>query len=369
MESLPVEILQPIFFLSNYNIALLQASPRIATRLSSEYVYKATCGHYLTGVLEDRVAQTVAQTFMFASRWMTWSFFKTWHSDFYGPIGCLCGSTCLQGCFDPQWPPDFEQATNMVFSRSHLPRLAFVKARIPKKLLCGPWFPDKVQYLAFLLWITSMTVDWNDAETRQVAVDGRLQAIREGSLEAVELFNHNRRLGRNADLTHVGYAVFEGGCNRSIVYDTMHTASTWNPTASWECPELDNWCEGRITLGDPKGQWLKIKLEELRATSHPGKVHQGPELGYKRLPGGELHSETGNYDGGTDDQLIVKQLKWNQVSNTFTLSPFCRTSSSPFFMSYRSFRDVHAHVRGPFNQGLNAWQICCECAIESLVTM
>lgn len=320
-----MEILQPIFFLSGHNIALLQASPRVAARLSSSYVYRSTCHHYLTGMLEDRVAQTAAQTFIFASKWMTWSLFKTFISDAYGSTGCLCGLTCLQGCFDPQWPPDFEYATNMVFSRSHLPRLAFVKARIPKKLLSGPWSPDKVQFLRFLLWTTSMTVDWKDNETRKVAIEGRLQALREGNPEAVELFNHNRRLGRSADLFHVRYAVIQCGCNRSIVYDTLLTASTWGTASSWECSELDDWCQDRIALGDPKGQWLKIKLEELRDTDHPGKLFLGSEPGNKRLLGGELNSETGDYDGGEDDQLVVKRLKWNQVSLFF----FCSVSPQP----------------------------------------
>lgn len=336
MENLPVEILQPIFFLADHNIALLQASHQIAAKLSSEYVYKPACRYYLTGVLEDRAAQTAAQTVIFASKWMTWSFFKKWISDFYGPIGCLCGMTIQGGCFDPQWPPDFEHATRMVFSRSHLPRIAFIKARIPKKLLCGPWSSSKVQFLEFLLWMTSMTVDWHDPETRQVAIDGRMQAFRDGNLEAVELFNHNRRLGRNATLSHVRYAVLKGGCNRSIVYDTMLAASTWGNATSWECSELDNWCESQISSGDPKGRWLKTKLEELRVTSHPGKEYQGSDIGYKRMPGGELNSEIGNYDGGVDDQLIINQLKWNQVSYFHFLSTFCRTITSviPLSLSY-----------------------------------
>jgi hypothetical protein len=315
IESLPVELLQPIFFNSGHNVALLQASDRLAVKLSSDYVYNSTCSYYLTGILEDRAAQTAAQTYIFASKWMTWAFLKSWILRAYEHKGCLCGLTPNEGCFDAQWPPKFEKVTDMVFSRSHLPRFAFVKARIPRKLLGGPWTSDKVQFLEFLLWTTSMTVEWSNAEVRQIAIEGRLQATRERNLEAVELFNHNRRLGKFATLSMVVSAVIESNCDRSIVYDTMLAASTWGSVTSWDCAELDQWCIDRIENSDPKGQWLKTKLEELRSPTRPGKVYQGDGIGYKRLPGGELNSEAGDYDGGEDDRLVVKQHKWNQVSD------------------------------------------------------
>jgi hypothetical protein len=306
IEKLPVELLQPIFFSSGHNIALLQASDRIAARLSSDYVYHATCCRYLKDVLDDRIIQTAAQTYIFARRWMTWAFFKSWIVRAYASSGCLCGLTPDQGCFDAQWPPNFENATEMVFSRSHLPRLAFVKARIPRKLLRGPWTLDKVQFLQFLLWITSMSVDWQDMDVRKTAIAGRLQAIKERNVEAVELFNHNRRLGKVADLSLVRFAVLECGCNRSIVYDLLFTATMWGTVTLWDCAELDTWCQERIKANDPKGKWLDIKLKELRIHRPPGKIY---------LPGNRLDSKAGDYDGSADDQLVVKQHKWNQVSN------------------------------------------------------
>jgi hypothetical protein len=315
IECLPVELLQPIFIDSDYNVALLQASSRIGARLSSDYVYNATCAHYLDGVLEDRRAQSAAQTYIFASKWMTWAFLQSSVIRIYERNGCLCGLTADTGCFDAQWPPNFENATEMVFSRSHLPRIAFIRGRLPKKLLHGPWTPDKTQFLQFLLWITSMTVDWSDSEARQIAIEGRQQAIRESNLDAVALFNHNRRLGKVATLPLVRYAVIEGGCNRSIVYDTMSIASMGDSRLLWDCDELDKWCEDRIAARDPKGAWLKTKLEELRTPSRPGKEWQDDGIGYKRLFGGEFNSDAGNYDGGVDDQLVVKNRKWNQVSH------------------------------------------------------
>ncbi|KAI9866912.1 MAG: hypothetical protein M1823_009144, partial [Watsoniomyces obsoletus] len=92
----------------------------------------------------------------------------------------------------------------------------------------------------------------------------------------------------------------------------MYAAQRWGSGISWECVELDAWCAQRMKNGDPKGLWLKTKLEELRAPSRPGKVYQGASIGYKHLPGGELDPVAGDYDGGVNDRLCVKQDKWNQ---------------------------------------------------------
>ena len=223
IERLPTELLQQIYTGSEYNIALLRASPYIATRFSSEYIYNAICDYYLTEVHGERKKQSEAQTYIFASKWMTWSFFKSWCLRRFEAQGCLCDRKLAEGCFDAQWPPNFNDATKMTFSRSHLPRLAFVKGRIPRKLLKGPWSQDKIEFLRFLLWITSMSVDWHDPETARIAVEGRYQAMIERNLEAVELFNHNRRLGNFSSLETVHFAVIEAGGDRSIVYDTLLT--------------------------------------------------------------------------------------------------------------------------------------------------
>jgi hypothetical protein len=326
IECLPVELLQPIFFLSDCNIALIQASNHLGARLSHDYVYNETCSRYLAGPMDGhRIAQTAVQTYIFATKWMTWTFFKSWILRHYAPIGCLCGAAEKEKCFDSQWPPDFENATNMVFSRSHLPHLAFFKARLPKKLLRGPWTTDKVQFLQFLLWTTSMTVDWDDAETRETAIKGRLQAMRERNLDAVVLFNHNRRLGKGADLSILRFAVIHCDCDRSIVYDTLVTGKLWNRiTFEDNFAELGEWCQQRILVGDPKGQWLKTKLMEATLPNRPG---QGPDGSRDRRGSAalRLNREAGDYDGGPQDQLVVKHHKWYQVSG-FPL-PFASASA------------------------------------------
>jgi hypothetical protein len=314
IERLPVELLQPIFIASNHDVALIKASPYIAARLSSEYIYHSICDYHLTEVRDNRAQQSAAQNFIFVSKWMTWAFFKTWMLRRFASNGCLCDRTQDEGCFDAQWPPNFEDATKMVFSRSHLPRLAFVKARIPMKLLCGPWTQDKIEFLRFLLWITSMSVDWHDSETSQAAVEGRRRAILERNLEAVELFNHNRRLGRAADLEAVYFAVTAAGCDRSIVYDTLLAASLWNTHGKFRhSAELHGWCEARIAEGDPKGTWLQKKLEESRILSNEKEAEQENERNHNRTGRENLDPDTGAYEAGPEDGLIVHQLAWNKV--------------------------------------------------------
>jgi hypothetical protein len=312
-EQLPVELLQQIFTEADYSLALLQTSPYVATRLSSEYIYNSACDYYLTEVHGEYGKQSAAQTYIFASKWMTWDFFKSWCLRRFGPRGCLCDRKPDEGCFDAQWPPDFKDATTMVFSRSHLLRLAFVKGRLPRKLLQGPWSQDKIEFLRFLLWITSMNVDWHDLGMAQAAIEGRRQAMLERKLEAVELFNNNRRLGKPSSLETVYFAVKEAGCDRSIVYDTLVAANMWNCNTDTHYSEaLHKWCDEQIAAGNRKGLWLRKKLEESlvqRRGDDTGKDDQKEAFSREVC----LNTETEDYDGGFDDELIVNELEWNKV--------------------------------------------------------
>ena len=317
IERLPLELLQQIYAKADYNHALLQSSPYIATRFSSEYIYNATCDYYLTEVHGERTKQSAAQTYIFACKWMTWDFFKSWCLRRFETPGCLCDRNPQQGCFDAQWPPNFNDATKMVFSRSHLPRLAFVKGRIPRKLLHGPWTQDKIEFLRFLLWTTSMSVDWHDPDMARTAIEGRRQAMVERNLEAVELFNHNRRLGKSADLDTVCFAVTQAGCDRSIVYDTLLALDTRSRYTDSQLSELlQKWCDDQAAAGNRKGSWLRRKLEECLLLSNQddtwGLERRLERIGW--LPRKAcLDAETENYDGGPDDVLTTNKLEWNKV--------------------------------------------------------
>lgn len=183
--------------------------------------------------------------------------------------------------------------------------MAFVRGRVPKKLLQGPWTDDTVQFLRFLLWITGMTIDWKDADARQAAINGRKQAMKEGNREAVELFNHCRRLGKVADMDTVRYAVLECGCDQWIVYDTLLTYVTLGHEKNYYCDELDEWCAKRIQEDDLKGQWLRTRLADLR---------QSRSSTLRRETSIEMQND------GVDeraDLLALQRSRWNRVSRPF----------------------------------------------------
>ncbi|KAF2269773.1 hypothetical protein CC78DRAFT_528941 [Lojkania enalia] len=323
LERLPAELIQPIFLQSGPNLALVDVSPYIAAKLANNYLYKTICETYFTRDLNSRSEQSSAQTRIFASKWMTWDYFKSFVMRTWSSMGCLCGKTPNEGCFDPQWPPNFEDATAMAFSRRHIPALSYIKCRIPVKLLHGPWNRSKAQYLRFLLWTTSMTVDWASPETRRLALEGKKEAILDRNLEVVELFNHNRRLGKAPNMDMVRFAVMEAGCDRSIVYDTMAMAREWGLRGdSWKCNKLDTWCEAKLEQGDPKGKWLQLKLKELRTTYESRDWIRSTMTGDQEVGCGYMHPKTGDYDDVDGDKLVITPRRWNQVS-TFRFRTTC----------------------------------------------
>ncbi|PVH93829.1 hypothetical protein DM02DRAFT_619040 [Periconia macrospinosa] len=329
IERLPAELIQPIFRESGYNPSLPLASPHIAAKLSDKRVYTAVCDHLLTAQhVNARPHQKASQTLLFAAKWMTWDFFKSWVLHQYEPKGCLCGKTEKEGCWDKQWPINWEDASQMPFSRAHLPALAWVNGRLPKKLFTGEWTQDKIEFSRFLLWTTSMTVDWANEEMRQIVLQSRKGAILQGNLEAVELFNHNRRLGKAPDIASIHFAVLEAGCNRSIVFDMLATAHRWGKCEGWARDELDDWCEARIEAGDPKGRWLQQKIQGLRGEVTPARPKPEKEPSPTKW-GGNIDQREGDYEL-EGDKLVVNELRWNEVCvdlNSFSpmlFESFCK---------------------------------------------
>ena len=155
-----------------------------------------------------------------------------------------------------------------------------------------------------------MTVDWADKGTRRLALEGKMEAMREGNLDAVQMFNHNRRLGKAPGLEQVRYAVIECGCDRSIVYDIMSSARTWGLRGpQWSCSILDSWCENSIEVGNPKAKWLKLKLNELR-TAHGAVRNRSTAVVY-----GYMDPKAGDYDDVEGETLIIRDSKENQLSS------------------------------------------------------
>jgi hypothetical protein len=306
LEALPPELLQEIFVLSDLNLEFPESSPYIARKLSDPYLYRLLCNRHLdlknTARISRRAAEPIRQqNRIFAYKWMTWDVYKTFIIKRYEESGCLCDES---GCANPCWPPDFANPTSMLFDDFHRPATSLIACSIPKRLVRGPWTKDKLQFLRFLLWTTSMNIDWRRPEAVENTKQGRKEAVLERNLEAVQLLNNCRRVCRAPKLEDVRFAVIDGGCDRSIVYDTMEAVRMWGVVGKgWNCEVLDQWCAyATANTGNPKGRWLKLKLEELRS-SESSKSAQ-TRIGYM-LPG------TGDYDHVEGDQLIIARKKWN----------------------------------------------------------
>lgn len=160
-----------------------------------------------------------------------------------------------------------------------------------------------------------MTVNWNDQETRQMVLDGRRQAFLEKNLGAVELFNHNRRLGRPPTLETVQFAVAEAGCDQSIVYDTLRSAFRWvSPSATWNYSILYQWCDQRIWNNDIKGVWLRGILQAL---CHTELGSYDKSLDRDVLFGKIVDVAAEAYSEKVGEELIRNELPWNKVRYGF----------------------------------------------------
>lgn len=269
IELLAVELLQEIFLWSP-NISLPEASPHIAAKLSHPRIYNVVCSTYLTSPPDGKAGNDTRKRAelrevhgrIFQYRWMTWAYFESFISR---QAGCL---SVHEGYSVVTWPlchapwPSVTQPCDF-----HSGAFLTLRCPIPVKLLHGPWTDSKVSFLRFLLWATAMTVDWGDRDTRKLALEGKTEAFLTNNLAVVDLFNHSRRLGKPPTLEAVRFAVMEAGCDRSVVYNTMEAAIDWGlRLARWNDTKLDKWCEEAIAARNPKGTWLKIKLDEARTS-------------------------------------------------------------------------------------------------------
>lgn len=113
-----------------------------------------------------------------------------------------------------------------------------------------------------------MSIDRADKEAIRIATRGRLEAIRDRCYDAAYLFAHSRRLGSAVSLELIKFAVVDCGCDRSIVFDLMIAAKE-SKMSRWNDVQLDAWAAQQEASGNPKGKWLKKKLEEVRSGQWP----------------------------------------------------------------------------------------------------
>jgi len=272
LEELPTEILQEIYRWSR-NLNLPLSSPHISLKLSSNIVYTWTCDYAFYNPWPVRSPiRTEVQQQLFSRRWMTWQFFKQYLIRFDHPDACMCWHILLgQQCDGQRYPSCLFSLPTRACRGGRLNNQIGIKSiscPIPTKLTRGPFLPDKVAFLQFLLKETTMSIDRADREAIRTATRGRREAIRDRKYDVSYLFAHSRRLGNAVTLELIKFAIIDCNCDRSIVFDLMIAAkeSKWS---WWNDVELDAWVARQEAAGNPKGRWLKVKLEELRGGQWP----------------------------------------------------------------------------------------------------
>ena len=205
---------------------------------------------------------------------MTWDFFKQYIINGNHPDACTCWITILGQQSDHQsyhaCPYSLPVTSCRVGQLSNQTGIKSISCPIPTKLTRGPFTPDKVAFLQFLLKATRISIDRADKEAIRIATRGRREAIRDRNYDASYLFAHSRRLCNAVTLELIKFAVIDCNCDRSIVFDLMVAAkqSRW---IWWHDVELDAWLVRQEACGNPKGKWLKVKLEELRQGGWPAR--------------------------------------------------------------------------------------------------
>lgn len=161
LEQLPPEILQEICILSN-NHLFPGTSPALTSKLSCEYIYMHFC---INSFLRfpwtyPRPLNTKYQSWLFARRWMTWPMFQKYVSRAYHAyIEEWCNASILtknswgRHIQLPIMPPKLNPLDHLF--RSY-PYLAYIRCRIPPKLLHAPFTPENIAFLRFLVTLRSM---------------------------------------------------------------------------------------------------------------------------------------------------------------------------------------------------------------------
>jgi hypothetical protein len=291
------------------------------------------------------LAQT--HTFLFAAKFMNWEFFKN-HvlEDLMKENLCVCGhygcehlkswiqiaeaavvpvpastsaanTTTAATTADPTaafpntniahhgtLPSGFPSSNPMDARqfRSHPLPFPHLRGTIPLSLLSPPHTAEKTIFLTFLTRTTHMALDRSLPQTGRVVYAARMNAILTGNLPLTHLLNNSRRLVSAPTVTTLVYAVSEGGCDRSIVFDILETGRRWGCT-DWKSDEMDAWIQkvkGSRVRGPGsndrdatsevmkrKAEWLEIKLREMR---------EAP--GYPQR-------DSGDYDWGDGDRLMM----------------------------------------------------------------
>lgn len=276
IEQLPTEILQDIFYFSaNVNLAL--ASPSLQTQLSSQHVYLQHTSRVLQPVLDDdrscfyrdddvaNVCHALgwssnderrAATRLLSCKFVTWDFFRRWLEEKWEATG-------------KPWP--VPRGSSEEYAELWVALGPSVVLLPPRKVLTGPWTHDQICFLRmFARGLRCEDLASIDSVSGEVAYEGLVQAVTEGSKEAVEtLLSLGQAMSPDTELMRK--AVIDSGCNEDIVRALVEAAGRRDPSRlDLLDPALWSWAEKARASGNEKGKWLMDYLKvENRAARNP----------------------------------------------------------------------------------------------------
>ncbi|KAK4952932.1 hypothetical protein LTR10_008635 [Elasticomyces elasticus] len=250
LEQLPVEIIQDIYHYST-NLDLPLASATLQAQLSSPHMYSRLTTHVLQDVLGYEPEQTASDTDLavsarlFGCRFMTWAFFSGWLDDRL-PVDAV------------RLPADYRDAWNgLKPARNLLP---------PQRLLHGPWTAATTALLSVLSPADSthsLDLPLVNPLLGEVASEGALQAIAEGSYEALELL---LSMGVRPTTEMFRQVVIDNGCDRKVL-DTLHAAVTRRSGTRLGVDPLDptiwQWAERAQHGMDDSGDYVINTMRQL----------------------------------------------------------------------------------------------------------
>ncbi|KAF2817156.1 uncharacterized protein BDZ99DRAFT_10278 [Mytilinidion resinicola] len=317
LESLPVELLQKVFLFAE-NVALARSSPYIAAAVSSEHIIQQFTMRVLfsqeeavpadqqaSGTDTDAVADSPAtvhasrqserrsagfirntgrlwrrytdsffkeSTDILACRFMTWERFKI----------------CMQLGLPTFNASYFDHPYQLPFMCQGLKQLE--KEQIPRKLLCGPWTPDKSAFLYFLTFVGLRA----PRSCESIANEGLREAVSQQSPLAVAALVSPCVMARPTTKL-LRSAVIDHDCHLAIVrllLTPWEDGTGTPPFLDFQDAELLRWIETQKSRENHKGSWLGAALKEARFGILRHKY---------RRPGGR----NGSLDVSPDEDAII----------------------------------------------------------------
>lgn len=144
------------------------------------------------------------------------------------------------------------------------PHLAGLKKiAIPEKILHGPWDDDAIRFLRLMV-LSWCTLDWLGTSTGEVAIQGTLDAIRNGENEVLTYFFHTSTVNVPPTTEMLRTAIVDADCDLGTVYQILSGSS--DMSADHRIDVMDNeiwhWVDAAKRKGDSRAERLTKMLRE-----------------------------------------------------------------------------------------------------------